>query len=264
MVIGVSGKMGSGKDTVGKIIKLLASGMRSDAMEWSKQDMDDLDNKEAWNPIYFDKPDSWQIKKFASKLKQIVSIFTGIPVEDLEKQEVKDRVLGEEWDRHRVITKGFPSKYAYSKELAVNEVVIASIIKRYVKESMTVRQLLQEIGTDAMRNVIHPNIWINALFVDYKPLDDSPIYEGDRIIDEGLIYPNWIITDVRFLNELQAIKDKGGITIRINKHNLVESNHLSETALDNAEFDEIIENNGSIEELAQKVKTVLQKHKLIN
>jgi hypothetical protein len=29
----------------------------------------------------------------------------------------------------------------------------------------TVRQILQEIGTDAIRNEIHPDAWVNALFV---------------------------------------------------------------------------------------------------
>ena len=32
------------------------------------------------------------------------------------------------------------------------------------------------------------------------------------------------------------------------------NNHPSETALDNYKFDEVIENNGSIEELIEKVK----------
>ena len=31
------------------------------------------------------------------------------------------------------------------------------------------------------------------------------------------MYPNWIITDVRFPNEADAIKGRGGIIIRVNR-----------------------------------------------
>ena len=39
--------------------------------------------------------------------------------------------------------------------------------------------------------------------------------------------------------------------------------HLSETSLDKAEFDYVIENSGSIEELIEKVKQILKKEKLL-
>ena len=77
-------------------------------------------------------------------------------------------------------------------------------------------------------------------------------------------FPNWIITDMRFLNEMEAVKKREGITIRVNR-NLEESKDQdeSETELDNAEFDYVIENNGTIEELIEKVREILIKEKLI-
>lgn len=83
-------------------------------------------------------------------------------------------------------------------------------------------------------------------------------------------YPNWVITDVRFPNEAEAIKEHNGITIRINR-GLVERTgkmiqgpeHISETALDDAKFDYVIENNGTIEELIEQVKKILIKEKII-
>lgn len=77
-------------------------------------------------------------------------------------------------------------------------------------------------------------------------------------------YPNWIITDMRFPNELKAVKNKNGITIRVNRVNLIENNHPSETSLDSATFDYVIDNNGTIEELIQKVRIILQREKLFN
>ena len=71
---------------------------------------------------------------------------------------------------------------------------------------------------------------------------------------------NWIITDVRFPNEAQAIKDRGGILIRINRDNgtrAIDVNaHLSETALDDYDgFDYVIDNDSdSVRDLIDKVK----------
>ena len=267
MIIGISGRIGSGKDTVGKIIQYLVA-RKGDERGSKVQTMEFLGLTDSnWNSIY--RSQDWKIKKFAGKLKQIVSILTGIPVEDLEKQEVKDRVLGEEWS-YIVNLKGKRVKEAYSKD-------IAQINTKY-----TVRQLLQEVGTEAMRDVIHPNIWVNALFADYKKYFTS----GDFVKSDGtsmeLKYPNWIITDMRFPNELQAVKDRGGITIRVNRlknidrlpfpslvkefaeyANVDTQEHSSETALDNAEFDYVIENNGTIEELIKKVRQILNKEKII-
>jgi hypothetical protein len=96
--------------------------------------------------------------------------------------------------------------------------------------------------------------------------------------------PNWIITDTRFPNEFQAVKDRGGISIKVTRDlnsingqcitkcnqypnckpcGDIKPQHESETALDNVEFDYVIDNNGTIENLIEKVSTVLKKEKLI-
>jgi hypothetical protein len=107
-------------------------------------------------------------------------------------------------------------------------------------EPMTARSLLQIVGTDAMRDQLHENVWVNALFADYN--------ENSR----------WIITDVRFPNEAEAIKKHGGIVIRINR-DVDTNNHLSETALDDYEFDYVIDNNSDMYKLALDVKAIAEK-----
>ena len=42
-----------------------------------------------------------------------------------------------------------------------------------------------------------------------------------------------------------------------------EPEHISETALDNAKFDYVIENDGTIEELIEQVKKILIKEEII-
>ena len=89
MIIGISGKMQSGKNTVASIIQYL---IYKDKVKNGSLSLDAFLN----NTFIGDSYSGFIQKSFAAKLKQIVSILTGIPVEDLEKQEVKNRVLGEE------------------------------------------------------------------------------------------------------------------------------------------------------------------------
>lgn len=277
MIIGISGKLQSGKDTIASIIQYLTS------KEFSKMSYSSFCLlKERWYNY-----DNWQIKKFASKLKEIISILTEIPIEDLEKQEVKNRALGEEWNRtfykiidsdNTVLLQTF-----YKEDAELNLAYYEDYHYRTVEliefkdTPINVRQLLQEIGTDAMRDIIHPNIWVNALMCEYK-MSGGFGYTHDNNKETSIIktssYPNWIITDVRFPNELKAVKDKKGITIRVNRytghvgidndtHVVTDWQHPSETALDRAKFDYIIDNDNKIEDLINQVKEILIKEKII-
>jgi hypothetical protein len=92
---------------------------------------------------------------------------------------------------------------------------------------------------------------------------------------EKLSHPNWIITDMRFPNELEAVVKRNGITIRVVRpHGYTDPNtgvykemplsyHLSETSLDDAEFDYTILNDGSLEDLVKKVREILITEKII-
>lgn len=265
MIIGISGKIGSGKDTIGKIIQYLT--MKSINVP-NLQTFDDFcKNYDRYVNVVAGY-NHWQIKKFAYKLKQIVSLLTGISVEDLEKQEVKDSLLSEEWIRYgyangfiqkngqTIMNNEACSKERYEQELKTNW-------QTAYKYQYTVRDLLQLIGTEAMRNVIHHNIWVNALFADYKLSKGK--YDNVAIQDS---YPYWLITDVRFPNEAEAIKERGGILIRVNRGRMsmveMANQHPSETALDNYDkWNYKIDNSGTMEQLIEMVQMILQKEHLI-
>jgi hypothetical protein len=218
MIIGISGRMGSGKDTIGTIIQGL---------------------------LLTNKNQSSEIKKFAGKLKQIASILTGIPVEMFEDQEFKKTFLSREWDTI-VLKPGKRQDGLFGKG------------ESEIKQT-TVRELLQKLGTDAMRDNLHENVWCNALFADYKDIIEERASDDLVWVNK----PNWIITDLRFPNELKAVKDRDGITIRVVRPGTINGDHPSETALDDAAFDYEIINDGTIEDLIKKVKKVLLKEKLI-
>jgi hypothetical protein len=101
-----------------------------------------------------------------------------------------------------------------------------------------------------MRDGLHKNVWVNALMADYKP---GPFYPDVPAEDHAKL-PNWIITDTRFPNEAQAIKDKGGMVIKVDRPGVGPVNgHPSEDALKDYNFDYVIHNNGSINDLDKKV-----------
>lgn len=262
MIIAISGKFNSGKNTVGDIIQYLVA-RKNDKRSSKVQAAEFLgltDNN--WKSIY--NKQNWQQVSFAGKLKQIVSILTGIPAEDMDKQEVKNQVLREEWWYYKGETQLFPYDTPYEAN------------RKLPLVKPTVRQMLQEIGTDLLRNQLHPDTHVNALFADYKPYNkkDTLASSSGFKLQTDEIYPNWIITDLRYPNELQAIKDKSGITIRVDRftgnvgidndtHAVTDWQHESETALDDyQDWDYIIHNDSDIKSLIEKVKDILKNEKL--
>jgi hypothetical protein len=180
MIIGISGKLRSGKDTLAAMI-----------MELDK---------------------SYQRKAYADKLKVIGSMLSGIPVEKFHDVEFKKEEMPPEWDN------------------------------QLTGEPMKVREFLQWIGTDALRNNLHVNVWINALMSEYKPEESK-----------------WLITDVRFPNEAAAVLDKGGILVRVNRDVSHISTHPSEIALDSYDkWDVVVDNNGTLDDLNNMAMHVLK------
>ena len=98
MLIGINGKINSGKDTVGKIIQYLDwyKAANSQGLSTNMSFEEWLKIKTASFPFNHT---PWEIKKFAGKLKQIVALLTGCTLEDLESQEFKKKVLGSEWQK---------------------------------------------------------------------------------------------------------------------------------------------------------------------
>lgn len=263
-LIGVSGKIGAGKDLVGKIIQYLSIvNMKDRSSTYFTSDFNDFVYRYESN---LKNVSNWQIVKFADKLKECISIITGISREDLEKSEVKNSNLSSEWNKPRI------SEDMYGIQYISN-----------IATPITVRSLLQLFGTEVGRS-IHPDFWVNALFSEYKDIgyfsnEEATASDGGYYNKKvwNQKYPNWIITDMRFLNELKAVKDRGGITIRCSRKQLIKTQnctvvydpkfdskeHLSETVLDNATFDYYINNNGTIEELIVMVKDILIKERII-
>ncbi len=303
-IIAISGKINNGKDVVGDIIRYFTSG--ADKANISFQDWDK-------NPVWGTTNNefhicSWETKKFADKLKDTICLWLGCSREQLEDREFKEKELGEDWWYY--IT-GDGGEILCSYNEYDSRVFDGNGIKPILVK-LTPRKLLQLLGTDCGRNIIHPNIWINATMSSYtqhigyaegnytnncgKCKKD---FIGDkravRCKDCSTFYPNWLITDCRFPNEAEVVSEKSGITIRVNRplrfrfpelwkqfkntkfgeatkeeepfltwlrytdrelYNKL--THESETSLDfYNNFTYIIENDGTFEELIEKVRIIL-------
>jgi len=109
---------------------------------------------------------------------------------------------------------------------------------------VTPRLILQRMGTEACRHGIADNIWIAAL--------------EKRI--QG--YENVVISDVRFPNEIDFVRSAGGVIIRVKRGEdptpeKLATLHVSETAWNSYEPDYTVTNDGTIDELKEKIKLTL-------
>ena len=184
MIIGISGKAGSGKDTAAKMLEVLYANPNIS--------YEDFANKRYKNFADI------QIVHFADSLKETTQVLFRIGEWETNTQE--------------------------GKKTTINWI------------GKTVRELLQRIG-QGLRDAIDFDLWVKILFAN----------------TEG--WSNYIIADVRYPNEIKAIKERNGILLRIDRKGAGAGNHSSETALDDyKEWDVHIENNGSIEDLFEAMR----------
>ena len=134
--------------------------------------------------------------------------------------------------------------------------------ERLAMPTLTPRWVLQYWGTEVCRRAFHDDIWIASLENKLRTSKD-----------------NVVISDCRFPNEIQSIRDAGGKIVWVQRGELpdwydtaIEANlghnyavqdlkmrkiHASETAWVGTDFDTIIDNNRSIDDLYQQAKLIV-------
>ncbi len=102
------------------------------------------------------------------------------------------------------------------------------------------RRLLQFMGTEVGRNLFGENFWVDITLKDLSPMD------------------SYVITDVRFPNEGDGIRAKGGKVIYVGRPGVGPlSDHASETSMDKYLCDYLINNDGTLEDLKVKVEKII-------
>lgn len=133
---------------------------------------------------------------------------------------------------------------------------------------ITPRKVLQQWGTEVCRNGFHSDIWVASVENKLRQSKDDIV-----------------ITDCRFFNEVKAIKDAGGITMRVERGerpewyeaaiaynqgpdgNVMWSTsksrldkfkvHASEYSSVGLDYDHYLDNNGTIDQLHKQIDLVV-------
>lgn len=180
---------------------------------------------------------------------------------ELTKKETKIIMLAGKARVGKDTTASYIKEYASNHNLTVVNLQFSYYIKMYAKlltnwdgsEEAKPRTLLQQLGTDIIRDKIDNYFFIKRIIDDIKVLT----YFADIIT----------ISDTRLPEELDEIfntyKNVTKINIIRNNYdnnlNNSETKHRTETSLDNyTNYNYIIENNGTLEELKTKTINILK------
>jgi hypothetical protein len=135
--------------------------------------------------------------------------------------------------------------------------------ERLQMPDLTPRLVLQLWGTEVCRRSFHDDIWIASLEARLRNSKD-----------------NIVISDCRFPNEIRAIKQAGGQVVWVQRGELPSWHimagkanngdafaaeklkslgiHASETAWVGTNFDYIVDNNGTVDELYKRIAAIVQ------
>lgn len=227
-LIGISGVKNSGKTEVTNILQYCLSVPKIFRQYWIYKRFGKLFHK------------SWKVLAFADPMKKMLSVLLNTPVEKFNDRTFKEDycIDLESLDYH--YSAYVKDKYLLS-DSKFNKMAkeLDSTIKHY---DLTIRQLMQFFATNICRTYFGENVWINSTLR----------HATDKTI----------ISDCRFINEARAIKSNGGLLIYVNRPTATFGQHQSEKEmkqmLDENRYDIIIDNDGSIEDLFNSVKNVVE------
>jgi hypothetical protein len=246
MIIALNGKPNSGKNTVAKIIQYLcdeATTVNSEQYPLSFKEY--CDKETTFNSNY------WKIVQFQDSVKDILCIIIGCNIEQLNDKEFLSNHLPDEWKQDKDSSKAVTYEYMLYK--------LSTLFYDKLQQNTLINALFNKYTC----KLVDENGFINVEYNDGRKLSYIP-----TPIMNPYLFPNWIITDLKRINEAKAIKARCGITIQIirniypNDSINIDSNN-SDKLLDNYKFDYVIDNNGTIEELINKVKEILIKERII-
>lgn len=122
-----------------------------------------------------------------------------------------------------------------------SSIKIFHLIELHSKKNVTPRKILQYFGTEIVRTG----------FTEF--LQDSNNFWVDKVKEHLHEDGSYVITDVRFKNEVEFIKDNGGVVILIKRPGFEPSNvHSSENGIE--DYDIVIDNDGTIDDLKKKIE----------
>ena len=112
--------------------------------------------------------------------------------------------------------------------------------------NLTGRQILQQFGTEAMRDTFGRHFWVRRWMMDYSKL---------RTVSSV------VVSDVREEHEAEVIRELGGLIVHLRRDIAglggVEGNHSSEAGIKVEERDIVIHNNDTLQRLEVETSNVV-------
>lgn len=168
---------------------------------------------------YLMKRYNFERRAFADPLKKSVAALFDMPFSDVDRlKNDPEAFVG------IVVHRGMPTQSSQIKEM----------------HDMTFRAFLQRYGTEAHRQVFGDGFWVD------ETLPVSGFYKGRAIV----------VTDCRFDNEADRIRELGGTVVLIERPGLVEQDQHSSELIDFSYNYKLI-NDSTVEDLYAKVDQLL-------
>jgi len=171
---------------------------------------------------------STRIFHFADNLKKVAVNMLGLP---------EDLVYGDDRDKNTY------TKFTWGRLPDI----VRTRYKKQAWEPMTIRHVLQVIGSDIFRDLFDPDVHVRACFRDIEKSNCSAA----------------LIADGRFPNELEAAQQYGLKVVLVTRNQEPRTDiHQSETALDRfpeSFYDYVIDNSGTREDFQASLWDLIEK-----
>lgn len=182
------------------------------------------------------------IVHFADALKRATSEVFGIPLPDMETEAGKQSETEIPWpDDIRGHYEGMGGPHDNGVWVPIQHPSHYCNQYGQVPKNMTVREILQFVGTELFRLQMDPDVWVKSVF--------RKQYRDDDIV---------LVADCRFPNEASYSRERG-LLIKVERNTPKSGDqHLSETALDSYDdYHHVVINNGSFTDLQKQLHTIL-------
>lgn len=242
LFIGLNGYAGSGKDTVAKMLKTILE------KNWTSLD----ECKAYYNSIYINPTISATYNKiapytrdskvmciaYADQLKYICSSIFGIPLERFYMNKSTGWIC-------------INDKFQYTETKPEDDHIFTAEeyycnINEFTPDNkawLSLREILVYVGTYVLQNDINKSIFINII--------RNKIRE-ELMYNQNLSYV--IVTDNRFIRELDYIRENNGITMTIVRDSITQLDNIAEHELDYEEdYDYVVNNSTSYDDLFQQI-----------
>ena len=140
-----------------------------------------------------------------------------------------------------------PLRAAFGDQIKEEVADVTGVEVDHIEENKEhFRPMLQWWGSDFRRHYNGESYWLDKMLAKMQTLAAKEVM---------------VITDVRYPNEAELVKQAGGIMIRVDRRTGLEDPHSSENLLDDFEgFDYRLTNNGTMFDLKEKVQRIVDHH----